>query len=300
MLRSVLVFTACGVALLGGCAKSPPPADTSAAAVEASTQEDAAAQAAALAATRAADEAKAAELAAKERELADREAVLKQQELEAALAKADAENAAAAAAASAAAAKQATAKKAAAKPAASTAAAPKAVAPVAPIVVPAGTRLAIELVTPLSTKTNRVGNAVEGRLASDLMIGDRRAAKAGAAVRGSVVQVIAGTRKIGGTPTLGISFDSLVAANGASVSINAPYTQVGKSETGKDTAKIIGGAAAGAIIGHQVSDSNGAVVGGLLGGAAGTAAAKNTGGQVALAAGEVVNVTTQSSFEVKP
>jgi hypothetical protein len=166
--------------------------------------------------------------------------------------------------------------------------------------VPAGTQLAVELVTPLSTKTNSVGDRVDARLASDLMIGDRRAAKAGASVQGSITQIISGSKKIGGTPTLGVTFDSLVVANGSSVSINAPLSQLGKSETGKDTAKIVGGAAAGAIIGHQVSSKNGSVVGGLLGGAAGTAVAHSTGGEVTLAAGQVVTVATQSSFEVKP
>jgi hypothetical protein len=151
----------------------------------------------------------------------------------------------------------------------------------------------------LSTKTNKVGDSVDARLASDLMVGDRRAAKAGATVHGTVTQVVSGSNKIGGVPTLGVTFDSLVA-NGASVSINAPYTKVHKSDTGKDTAKIIGGAAAGAIIGHQVSDKNGAVVGGLLGGGAGTAVAHETGGEAKLAAGKVITVATQSSFEARP
>ena len=57
------------------------------------------------------------------------------------------------------------------------------------------------------------------------------------------------------------------------------------SDTGKDTAKILGTAAAGAIIGHQVNHKNGSVVGGILGGAAGTAVAANTGGEVSLPAG---------------
>jgi hypothetical protein len=300
-LRILLLSAATLAWGMTGCSKSTPPAATPEPLAQATTQDDTAAQAAAAA--RAADEARAAELAAKEKELAEREAAVKQQELEAELARRDAETAAQAAAATqAAAAKKAAAKKAgAARPATSTAAAaPKAAAPATPIVVPAGTQLAIELVTPVGTKTNKVGDGVDARLASDLMVGDRRAAKAGASVRGSITQVISGSKKIGGTPTLGMTFDSLVAANGASVSINAPFTQLGKSETGKDTAKIVGGAAAGAIIGHQVSHKNGAVVGGILGGAAGTAAAKGTGGEVALAAGQVVTVATQSSFEVRP
>lgn len=298
----ILLLSAAMLALgMTGCNKSTPPAAVPDPTTQATTQDGAAAEAAA--ATQAAAEAKAAELAAKERELADRETLLQQKELEAELARRDAETAAEAAAARQAAdARQAAARKASApKPAkAAAAAAPKAAVPATPIVVPAGTQLAVELISPVGTRTNKVGDGVDARLASDVMIGDRRAAKAGASVHGSITQVISGSKKIGGTPTLGVTFDSLVAADGASVSINAPFTQLGKSETGKDTAKIVGGAAAGAIIGHQVSHKNGAVVGGILGGAAGTAAAKGTGGEVTLEAGQVVTVATQSSFQVKP
>jgi hypothetical protein len=300
-LRILLLSAATLAWGMTGCSQSTPPAATPEPLAQATTQDDAAAQAAA--ATQAADEAKAAELAAKEKELAERETALKQKELEAELARRDAETAAEAAAATqAAVAKKAAARKAgAAKGATATAAAaPKPAAPATPIVVPAGTQLAVELISPVGTKTNRVGDGVDARLASDLMVGERRAAKAGASVHGSITQIISGSKKIGGTPTLGVTFNSLVAANGASVSINAPFTQLGKSETGKDTAKIVGGAAAGAIIGHQVSHKNGSVVGGILGGAAGTAAAKGTGGEVTLTAGQVVTVATQSSFEVRP
>jgi hypothetical protein len=292
-----LFLTALALALTGcGQWKSPAP-EAPAPVVQQAAQDDAAAQAAAA---QAAEEAKVAELAAKEKELAERETALKQKELEAELAKRDAETAAAAATAATkdAAAKQAAAKKASAAKATS-AAAPKAAPPATPILVPAGTQLAVEMITPVSTKTNKVGDSVDARLASDLVVGDRRAAKAGASVHGTITQIISGSKKVGGTATLGITFDSLVA-NGASVSINAPFTQLGKSETGKDTAKIVGGAAAGAIIGHQVSSKNGSVVGGLLGAAAGTAAAKNTGNEVTLAGGQVVTVATQSSFEARP
>ncbi len=293
----ILLLAAFALAVTGcGQSKAPAP-EASAPVAQTAPADDAAAQAAATEAAAA----QAAELAAKERELAERETALKQKELEAELAKRDAESAAAAADAARkdAAAKQAAAKKAStAKPAtAGAAAATPKTAP--PILVPAGTQLAIEVITPLSTKTNKVGDSVDARLASDLMIGDRRAAKAGASVHGTVTQVISGSNKIGGIPTLGVTFDSLVA-NGASVSINAPFTKTTKSETGKDTAKIIGGAAAGAIIGHQVSSKNGAVVGGLLGGGAGTAVAHETGGDAKLAAGKVITVATQSSFEVRP
>ncbi len=166
--------------------------------------------------------------------------------------------------------------------------------------VPAGTRLAIEVVANVNTKHATVGSPVEGRLASDLIVDGRRAAKAGAAVQGTVTQSVSGSDKIGGMPTLGIRFDTLVATDGATKTINAAYSQQGASETGKDTAKIVGAAAAGAIIGHQVNHKNGSVVGGVLGAGAGTAAAKKTGGEVKILAGTVLTLTTHQSFEVKP
>jgi hypothetical protein len=164
--------------------------------------------------------------------------------------------------------------------------------------VPAGTPLAIEIVSPVSTKTAAVGNAVQGRLASDLVVGGRRAAAAGSAVSGTVTTVVSGSKKIGGTPTLGITFNSLAPNSGAPISISARLLQQGASDTGKDTAKVLGTTAAGAIIGHQVNHKNGAVVGGILGGAGGLAIAQNTGGEVSLAAGTVVSAPLDGAIQV--
>lgn len=279
--------------MLAGCGPSSQPASDTAPADQAAQQ--AAADAAA------AEQARAAELAAKEQDIAAREAALQQQQkdLEAELARRDAENAAAAATAAAAAKAAAPAKKPAAKPATSTTA-PKVATPPTPITVPAGTTLAIQLSSSVGTKQAVVGDPVKARLASDLVVDGRKAASAGATVTGSVTKVVSGTAKVGGTPELGLAFNSLVASNGTTVPISAYYTQKGVSETGKDTAKIVGGAAAGAIIGNQVNSGKGAVVGGILGGAAGTGAAHKTGGDVKVEAGTVINVATQSSFTVTP
>jgi FKBP-type peptidyl-prolyl cis-trans isomerase len=295
---SLLFLATAGITLaLTACGRSPSATEAVAASTVAAT-----APADATAATDAAqiEADRAAALAAKEQELAEREAVLKQQEVEAELAKRNAENAAAAAAdeRARAAASAAAAKKKAAATTAAVAPAVKTVAPPQPIVVPAGTPLAIELTSDVSTKTAKVGDRVQGRLQSDLMVGDRRAASAGAPVQGAVTQVVSGSSKIGGVPTLGLEIDSLVVANGTTVPVSGQLVQQGKSDTGKDTAKILGGAAAGAIIGHQINHKNGSVVGGILGGAAGTAAAQKTGGEVVLAAGTVISVTTASAFQV--
>ncbi|HET9694120.1 MAG TPA: glycine zipper 2TM domain-containing protein [Steroidobacteraceae bacterium] len=285
---STVAFLVCVAAVsLAGCGqKAAAPAASGtpigAAAVDAEAQ--------------AAAEAKAAELAAKEQELAEREAALKQQELDAEKAKQEAEAAAAAAAAQ----KAAASKRTTTKTASSSTAPAKAAAPATPIAVPAGTQLAVALGSAVDTKTVTVGAPVQGTLASDLVVDGRRAAKAGAAVQGSVTQVISGSHKIGGVPTIGLRFDTLVAADGSTKTINASYVQQAKSDTGKDTAKIVGGAAVGAVIGHQVDSDKGSVIGGLLGAGAGAAAAKKTGGEIQLAAGQVLNVSTTTGFEVRP
>jgi hypothetical protein len=294
MIRSsgkfALLACACA-AVLAGCgqkASTPAPTGTPIGAAASDAEQQAAV------------DAKAAELAAKEQDLAGREAALKEQELAAREAAVQAEEAALAKAKQDAEAAAAASKKAAAKPKpASTATSSKSAAAPKPIVVPAGTQLAVELAANVDTKIARLGDPVSARLASDLTVDGRRAAKAGAEVKGSIVQLVSGSHKIGGIPTLGLKFDTLVAADGSTKTINAPYVQQGKSETGKDTAKILGGAAAGAVIGHQVEDDDkGAVIGGLLGAGAGAVAAKKTGGEIKITAGTVLTVSTESSFDV--
>ena len=155
--------------------------------------------------------------------------------------------------------------------------------PPPPVTVPTGTQFTVELTSPLSTKTSLADDPVEARLASDLMVGSRRVASAGSMVRGSVREVTSGSKKIGAVPALRIDFNQLVVADGSTVAINARAVQKGQSEKGRDTAKIAGGTAAGAIIGHQIDDDKGKVIGGVLGGAAGAVAAQKTGTEVELA-----------------
>ena len=282
------------VLALAGCGKSTPDAASTPATDPAAAP---AADAAAAAAEQAAAE-QAAAIAAKEQELADREAALKQQEIEAELQKRELEAQAAQQAAAAAAAKKAAARP---KPAQVAAApAPKPAAPPPPpppLVVPPGTPISIEVTSAVSTKTAAVGNRVQGRLASDILVGGRRAVAAGAPVSGVITQVVSGSKKIGGTPMLAINFDTL-DVGGRAIAINAPLAVQGKSETAKDTAKVIGTGAAGAVIGHQVSHKNGAIVGGILGTAGGLAIAKNTGSEVEIASGSVVGATLNGGFEV--
>jgi hypothetical protein len=285
----LMLPAALAVLVLSGCGKSPAP--------PAAEPEKAAAETAQPAP---AEDAAAAELAAKEEELARREADVALKEREAELARREAELAAKESAAR----KQTAATTTVAKPATTTAAAApapaKTAAPPKPIVVPAGTALSAELITPLSTKTARKGDRFQAKLSAPVIVDGQTAVPAGALVEGYVVEKVSGSKEIGAIPSLTLTFDKLVPTPDYSVAISGQLVQAGKSEAGADTAKIAGGAIAGAIIGHQVNKDKGSIIGGVLGAAAGTAAAKNTGAEVELPAGTPVGFVLNSAVEVKP
>ena len=256
--------------------------------------------------------ARAAELDAREQQLAQREAEIKSKEAEQeALRLAEAEAAereAAKVAAAKKAAEEAAAKRAAAKKAAesraasvaqSTSPAPAAARVQAPVEVQAGTQLVVALASDISTKTAKVGDRFEARLATALRSGDRLVAPEGARVTGTVTEVVSGSSQIGAVPALGLRFDELELADGRQTAIRGELQQLGQSEKGTDAAKIIGGAAAGAVIGHQIKHgTRGKVIGGILGGAAGALVAKNTGSEVQLPAGSQVTIVLEQGFVV--
>lgn len=231
----------------------------------------------------------AAELAAREQELARREA-----ELEAKLA------ATAPAPKPASTAKAPAPRPAAPAPVATTASlkqpAPVAAPPPPPVTIPAGTQMSVKLNSAYSTKTTTLGETVNAELASDLVVDGRRVAKAGAPISGTVTEVTSGSHKIGAVPALKIDFTELVVADGSTSPVHVRVMQKGASEKGRDTAKIAGGTAAGAIIGHQIDDDKGKVIGGILGGAAGAVAAHKTGTEVEIPAGSVVPANVRTAF----
>ena len=234
------------------------------------------------------------EMKAKEEELARREAELALKEKEAELARREADLAKATSKPKASAPKP-------ASTSTSTAAAAPKPAPAGPrnYTVPAGTSLTAQLPAGISTKTAKVGDRVSAYLTNDLVVDGKVIAKSGALLQGSVSQVVSGSNKIGGTATLGLTFDNLTLADGSDKPVRGSVTQVAaKSDTGKDTAKIAGGAIAGAVIGHQVSDDKGSLIGGILGAAGGAIAAKKTGSEVALPAGTQIGFTLDQPVSV--
>ena len=281
---------ALGLAACGG-GSGPPAGQEPAVSQPAATEPGPApAEAGAAADTSAADQ-QAAELDAREKELQAKQVELELRERELA-----AQQAAAQARPAPAPKPVATPKPAAKAPAAAAAPPPP---PPPPVTIPSGTELQVQLASGYSTKTAVVGEGTSGTLAADLVVDGRRVARAGAPLQGTVTEVVSGSQKIGAVPSLKIEFTQLTLADGTTAAINARVAQKGESEKGRDTAKILGGTAAGAVIGHQVSHDKGAVIGGVIGAAGGAIAAKKTGTELEIAAGSVVPATLRASFEYR-
>jgi type IV secretory pathway VirB10-like protein len=250
-----------------------------------------------------------AAVAEKERELqlAQREAKVADQEQQLGREKKEAEAAATkAASARDASLKVATARKAAASQAASSKAAASSgsSAPPAPVIqsveVAAGTPITVALSSALSSKTAQPGDSFEATVASNVVVNGRVVVPTGTRISGNVTEVISGSNSIGAVPALGLKFNQLELEDGQIVPISGELMEQGASEKVQDTAKILGGVAAGAILGHQIKTNNrGKVIGGLLGGAVGAIAAKKTGTEVDLAAGSTVTLTTGEPLTMK-
>ncbi len=168
------------------------------------------------------------------------------------------------------------------------------------VTVPAGSVLAVQVTDGVSSQSSSIGDAIRGQVVSDVRIGEHVAIPAGSTVRGSVTAVRP-LRKIGGRAQIAVAFSELELPNGDSVPISARASRLGKSETPKDTATIVGSTIAGAVLGHQVDDDDkGKIVGGAVGAGVGTAIAAKTRGQtVGFASGSRLSLRLQNSVTVE-
>lgn len=185
------------------------------------------------------------------------------------------------------------------KPAAKPAAPAPKPKPVQMVTIPAGTTLSMSLTTALSSKTAKVGDPVKAMLTSDVVVDGKTVIANGTTVAGSVITVVSGSDKIGGTPTLAVSFERIELPGGKDLPISGEITQKGKSDTARDTVKIVGGTAAGAIIGDKViKGKNGKIIGGILGGAVGAVAAEKTGTEVEMTEGTALTLILDTPVEI--
>lgn len=181
-----------------------------------------------------------------------------------------------------------------------TAAAPAA-APAAPqpIVIPAGTRIRVQLGQTLSSKTNQTGDGWSGTLASPVQINGRTIIRAGAQARGAVSESKSPGR-FKGAGVLAIRLDTL-RIDGNTYAVRTSRVERVEKGKGKRTAIMTGGGAGlGAIIGGVAGGGKGALIGGLVGGGGGAAGSAFTGNHdIVLPAETILTFRLENSVTIQ-
>lgn len=167
------------------------------------------------------------------------------------------------------------------------------------VTLPAGTALALELTSPVSSETAQIETPVTARVRQAVVVDGVTAIPAGAVVNGEVVDVDRPGR-VQGRARLGIRFTS-VTVDGERQSIRTnPVTFQGEQTKGEDATKIGAGAGVGAVIGGILGGGDGAAKGAAIGGAAGTGAVLATRGKdVTLASGTNINASLASPADIQ-
>jgi hypothetical protein len=145
-----------------------------------------------------------------------------------------------------------------------------------PVVLPAGTVLAVRLEESLGSKTSQQGQRFQVSLSEPIVIGGQTVIPKGASGSGTVTEAHAAGRFKGGA-SLSLVLDSLTV-KGVPYSIQTtPATQASKGKGKRTAAMVGGGAGTGALIGGLAGGGKGAAIGALVGAGAGTAGAGLTG-----------------------
>lgn len=175
------------------------------------------------------------------------------------------------------------------------------------VTVAAGTVIKGTLQTPLSSKTNKVGDVISLTVSEPVVVDGETVIPAGMVIHGTVKAVNpAGRASQKGS--IALSFDSITLASGKTLALAASQAiegqadaQVqGESKKGRNAALIAGGTAAGALAGKLLGkDTKSTAIGAAAGGAAGTATALALkGGEVDMKEGSPLTVKLDNPLHV--
>lgn len=145
-----------------------------------------------------------------------------------------------------------------------------------PIVIPAGTNVAVSLQTAVSSAQSHTGDRFEAVLAAPLRVDGTTVAPSGTMVTGRVVDAeSSGRLEHPGRISLALVSMSL---NGRAVPISTSTVSAqGQGHKGRNIKWIGGSAAGGALLGGLLGGGKGALIGSAVGAGGGTAAAAATG-----------------------
>jgi len=163
--------------------------------------------------------------------------------------------------------------------ASNTASAPPAYTPPAPVTIPEGTTLSVNLIDSLSSESNKTGDTFRASLETPLVGDDGRVAiPAGSEVEGTVVDAKSAAH-FAGSSNLALQL-TRVTVGGKSYDITTSQWAKKGAGRGARTAETIGaGAGVGALIGGLIGGGKGAAIGAGAGGAAGTGVQAATKGE---------------------
>jgi hypothetical protein len=132
--------------------------------------------------------------------------------------------------------------------------------------------IGIRLDQTISTATAKVEDRVTARVTRDVTVDGRTAIPAGTRIEG-IVSLVEPPGRFKTPARIGVRFTTLILGGNLRVPIRteAMYRN-GQSPAGPASAKIGGGAVAGAIIGGVIGGRKGAIIGGSVGAAGGTGA----------------------------
>src|SRR5262245_8855091 len=163
------------------------------------------------------------------------------------------------------------------------------------VMVPAGTPIDVRLDSKISTEDASSGDAWSGTVYRSVMSGGRVAIPAGSPVRGVVVSSVQGTHET--RPQIALALRT-ANVDGQTLRVNGETEPiVAGSNRAKKVGAIVGGAAAGAVLGHAVArDSHGALIGGILGGAAGYGLTRHAMRTLQLKEGTILTFTMREDL----
>ena len=167
------------------------------------------------------------------------------------------------------------------------------------VVIPEGTIFELELLTPLDTSVNRVGDEIQARTISPIYLKGESVLSQGTYVEGRVTEAQA-SGKVKGRARLAFTFDRLSTGTGVKVVETSYVDKEAGSGKKKDATIIGGGAGVGALVGGIIGGKKGAAIGAAIGGAGGTAVVLTTKGQeIRLPVGTEVNVRLDAPVTIQ-